>query len=205
MRLTRPIRLVSSPPTFSRSLPPSSVFRFGFCLLFWVCFMQTQTPGDPPSCLLIINNCYTSSLWPTISVRLPPHHLPPPILTGKSEKHLVAKAAIEAGHPAETETDVRTDLGVKTLVSSGKRSAATMTRVDETAMRACSEATETITDHGPGPDHHLREGHLREDHLREETRGIAIRLKIAGTDHVRTRIEKRRRRRNLRLLCLHNP
>merc|ERR1711939_1068741 len=154
-----------------------------------VCFMQTQTPGDPPSCLLIINNCYTSSLWPTIS----------------SEKHLVAKAAIEAGHPAETETDVRTDLGVKTLVSSGKRSAATMTRVDETAMRACSEATETITDHGPGPDHHLREGHLREDHLREETRGIAIRLKIAGTDHVRTRIEKRRRRRNLRLLYLHNP
>jgi hypothetical protein len=134
-------------------------------------------------------------------VRLPPHLLLPPILTGKSEKHLVAKAAIEAGHHAEIETDVRIDLDAKTLVSDGKRSATTTTRVDETVMQDCSEATKTITDHDhdPGPDHHLQE-----DHRREEMRGIAIRPKIAWTDRVRTRIEKRRRRRNLRRLCLHN-
>ena len=132
-------------------------------------------------------------------MRLPPHHLLPPILTGKSEKQHVAKAAIEAGHPAETETDARIDPDAKTLVSNGKRSAATTTRVGETAMRDCSEATETTTGHGPGPDLLLQE-----DHHREEMRGIATRLKIARTDHVRTGIEKRGRRRNLRRLCLHN-
>lgn len=127
-------------------------------------------------------------------VRLSPHPLLPPILTGKSENDPVAKAAdgaeVGAGLLAEIETSVKTGRGAKIQDSNGRRSDVMRTTLGGSAMQEHSEGIATTI--GRSHDPAL---HLLETDRREEMRGDLTEIMNDPSDREMTKREKRRGRR----------
>lgn len=140
-----------------------------------------------------------------ISVRLLPHILQRPILTGKSEIPTVVKAADEADHRlAEIGIDERIDLDAKMEGSNGKKSVVMMMTAGETVIQVYNEAIETTTALGPDrdPDHRHPDGRRREGKIE-----IATEIMTAKSDRARigTRGTKRRGKKRRRSLRLQHP